>query len=105
MTKLLGLIGVTVNVVAPFDASPADIARLPEADFNVVLYPEIADATARWLEKAFAQPFTKTVPIGVGATNDFIAEVSALAGVATPAEGAADRRVCPGTRARSTRPT
>ena len=30
---------------------PADIARLGEADFNVVLYPEIADTTARWLKR------------------------------------------------------
>jgi light-independent protochlorophyllide reductase subunit B len=89
VTKLLGQLGVTVNVVAPYDASPADIARLPEADFNVSLYPEISDATARWLEKSFRQPFTRIVPIGVGATRDFIAEVIRLAGL----EGAAAEAV------------
>ena len=35
--------GIDVNVVAPLGATPADIARLGEADFNVVLYPEIAE--------------------------------------------------------------
>ena len=62
-------------------ATPADIARLGEADFNVVLYPEIAGQAARWLERTFGQPWTRTVPIGVGATRDFVAEVAALAGV------------------------
>ncbi len=78
--KLLASLGVDVNVTAPYDACVADIARLGEADFNVVMYPEIADVTARWLERNFKQPRTKTVPIGVGATRDFINEVAALAG-------------------------
>ena len=81
ITRLLGRIGVDVNVTAPMGASPADLARLGAADFNVVLYPEIAGPAARWLEKACGQPSTKIVPIGVGATRDFIAEVGALAGI------------------------
>jgi light-independent protochlorophyllide reductase subunit B len=81
VTRLLGRIGVDVNVVAPLDASAADIARIPDADFNISLYPEIADVTARWLEKTFRQPLIRTVTIGVGATRDFIAEVIAVAGL------------------------
>lgn len=81
VTGLLHRLGVTVNVVAPLGATPADIARLGEADFNVVLYPEIAYQTAQWLERTFGQKATRTVPIGIGATRDFIAEVAALAGV------------------------
>ncbi len=46
-----------------------------------MLYPEIALTAARHLEKAFGQPYTKVVPIGVGATREFIAEVAALASV------------------------
>ena len=81
LRTLLGQIGVDVNVVAPYDATPADLARLGEADFNVVMYPEIAQSTATWLQKTFDQPFTRVVPIGVGATKDFIAEVCRLAGI------------------------
>ena len=81
ITRLLSSLGIDVNVAAPMGATPADLARLGAADFNVVLYPEIADQAARWLEKSFAQPMTKTVPIGHGATCDFIREVAALAGV------------------------
>jgi light-independent protochlorophyllide reductase subunit B len=79
--KLLASLGVDVNVVAPLGASPRDLTRLGDADFNVLLYPEIALTAAQWLERAHGQPFTRSVPIGVGATRDFITEVAHLAGV------------------------
>ncbi len=85
ISKLLGELGIDVNVTAPEAASPADLARLPDADFNVVLYPEVAQVAASWLQRNFQMPFTKTVPIGIAATVAFIAEVAALAGVDVPA--------------------
>ncbi len=80
--KLLERLGVDVHIVAPLGARPADLARLGEADFNVVLYPEIAGQAAQWLARTFGQPMVKTVPIGVGATREFIAEVARVAGIA-----------------------
>ena len=80
--KLLSGLGVDVAVVAPLGASPADIAKLGAADFNVVLYPEIAGQAAQWLKRTFGQPMVSTVPIGVGATEDFIKEVRAVSGIA-----------------------
>jgi len=79
--SLLGRLGVEVNVVAPLGATPADLARLGDADFNVVLYPEVAGQAAAWLARTFGQPAIKSVPLGLGATRDFIAEVAQLAGV------------------------
>ncbi|MFN3231221.1 MAG: ferredoxin:protochlorophyllide reductase (ATP-dependent) subunit B [Alphaproteobacteria bacterium] len=81
ITGLLNQMGIDVDVVAPLGARPRDLARLGEADFNVVLYPEIADQAARWLERMFKQPAVRTVPIGVGATLDFIKEVADVAGI------------------------
>jgi len=81
ITGLLARLGVDVHVTAPLGASPADLARLGEADFNILLYPEIAGQAASWLERNFGQKIVRTVPIGVGATREFIAEVAALAGV------------------------
>jgi len=81
ITGLLAGIGIDVNVVAPYGATPADIARLGDADFNVVLYPETAAQAAAWLQRSFQQPCTKVVPIGVGATRAFIQEVAALANI------------------------
>ncbi len=89
---LLSALGVDVHVVAPLGATPADIARLGEADFNICLYPEIADTAARFLERQFRQPVVRAVPIGLGATGDFIREVAALAGVdPAPALGLGSR--------------
>jgi light-independent protochlorophyllide reductase subunit B len=93
VTCLLATLGVDVHVVAPLSASAADIARLHEADFNVVLYPELALQAASYLQRAFGQPVVKTVPIGVGATREFIAEVAKVAGVdPTPALAASESR-------------
>ncbi|MCB1672725.1 MAG: ferredoxin:protochlorophyllide reductase (ATP-dependent) subunit B [Gammaproteobacteria bacterium] len=79
--RLLDRVGIDVNVVAPEGASPADLLRIPEADFNICLYPEVAQTTCAWLERTFKQPFTRTVPIGVNATCEFLAEIGALSGI------------------------
>ena len=89
--RMLERLGLQINCVAPLGASPADIARLGEADFNIVLYPEVADTAARWLEKTFNQPRVTTVPIGVGATKDFIAEIAAVTGLNLSFDGEESR--------------
>ncbi len=81
ISTLLASMGVEINVVAPLGAAPEDIAQLSNADFNVVLYPEIANLTAQWLQRNCNQPFTKVVPIGVKATRAFIQEIATLAGL------------------------
>ncbi|MEO0729552.1 MAG: ferredoxin:protochlorophyllide reductase (ATP-dependent) subunit B, partial [Pseudomonadota bacterium] len=88
--RLVEQLGIVVNVVAPDNATPADIARLPDADFNIVLYPEIAETAARWLERQHKQPYTRIVPIGVNATSDFLREVAKLAGLSETAASVAD---------------
>jgi light-independent protochlorophyllide reductase subunit B len=89
--RLLAQLGVDVHVVAPAGATPADFARLGEADFNIVLYPEIALPAAQWLQRSFGQPMIKSIPIGVAATREFIEEVAAVAQIdagAIPGEAA-----------------
>lgn len=78
LTRLLADMGIGVNVVAPMGARPSDIARMGQAHFNVLMYPEHAETAARWMETNFKQPYTKCVPIGVGATHDFLAEVAKI---------------------------
>ncbi|MFN7548423.1 MAG: ferredoxin:protochlorophyllide reductase (ATP-dependent) subunit B [Pseudomonadota bacterium] len=92
LERLLAELGVEVHVVAPYDATPADVARLPEADFNVLMYPELASAAAQYLQRSHRMPCTRTVPIGIGATRDFVCEVGTLAGLdAAAVEAALDR--------------
>jgi light-independent protochlorophyllide reductase subunit B len=84
ISQLINSMGIDVEVVAPLNACVQDLQNLAQADFNVVLYPEIANTSAAWLQRQFDQPYTKTVPIGVGATRLFMEEVAALAGVKVP---------------------
>jgi len=78
---LLESVGVDVHVVAPLGATVAQLRTLTDADFNVVLHPEIAQTTAAWLQRVHGMPMVRTVPIGVGATRDFLTEVGQVAGV------------------------
>ncbi len=89
ITRLLDQLGIDVHVAAPMGATPADLVRLGEADFNICLYPEIAAQACSWLERTFRQKTVKTVPIGVNATREFVAEVCEAAGVMMP--GAVDQ--------------
>jgi light-independent protochlorophyllide reductase subunit B len=93
ITALLTRMGIKINVVAPLGASPADLARLADADFNVVMYPETAMQAATWMQKNLGLPSTKTIPIGAQATREFIAEVAQLADIPvdTALEDAASR--------------
>ena len=81
LTALLGDMGIRVNVTAPYGATPHDITQLGAAHFNVLMYPETGEAACRWMERELGIPYTKTVPIGVGATRDFLAELSGLTGL------------------------
>ena len=90
--RLLGMHGIDVGVVAPLGATVADVHRLPEADLNVCLYPEIAESSCAWLERSFGIPFTSTVPIGIGATQDFLVEVHNLLGMTPPSPQAGIRQ-------------
>ncbi|WGH80256.1 ferredoxin:protochlorophyllide reductase (ATP-dependent) subunit B [Jannaschia ovalis] len=92
VTKLLDAMGIAVNCVAPMGARPSDLGRLGAAHFNVLLYPEHAEAAARWLEREHGQPFTRTIPIGAQATRAFVAEVAELAGVAPVLDAASLRQ-------------
>ena len=78
---LLYEMGIGINVVAPFDATPHDLTRLGAAHINILMYPEHAETAARHMERTLGIPYTKTIPIGVGATHDFVAEVARICGV------------------------
>ncbi|MGB7564068.1 MAG: ferredoxin:protochlorophyllide reductase (ATP-dependent) subunit B [Prochlorococcaceae cyanobacterium] len=86
ITRLLGEHGIDVAVVAPLGARPADLLRLPTADANVCLYPEVAGPACSWLERSFGLPVVRTVPIGIGATADFLRELHAVLDLELPVE-------------------
>jgi light-independent protochlorophyllide reductase subunit B len=86
LSQLLTGYGIDVAVIAPLGARPADLLRIPTADANLCLYPEVAGTVCSWLERSFGMPMVRTVPIGVGATVDFLRELHAVLGMELPAE-------------------
>ncbi|MBK1735192.1 ferredoxin:protochlorophyllide reductase (ATP-dependent) subunit B [Halorhodospira abdelmalekii] len=101
ISALLNRLGVEVNVVAPLGASPDDLRRIPQADFNICLYPEVARTTCEWLRRTYRQPMVETVPLGLAATRDFIREVGEVAGLEVGSLLAdADARMAPWADAR-----
>jgi len=62
--RLLGLIGIGVNVRVPLGASLEDLSRLPRAWANVVLYREAAESASLYLQDEFRMPRVTTPPIG-----------------------------------------
>ncbi|MEN9217968.1 MAG: ferredoxin:protochlorophyllide reductase (ATP-dependent) subunit B, partial [Gloeomargarita sp. DG_2_bins_126] len=75
LTKLLNDLGIQVNVVLPQGATVAEIARLPQAWFNLVPYREIGLLAAQYLQQAFGLPLVQTAPIGVMAVAQCIREI------------------------------
>ena len=73
--RILSEQGIDTNVVAPLGANPDDIKRLTEAEINICLYQEIAETSCEWLKKNFGMEYTRTIPIGIKNTIDFIKEV------------------------------
>jgi len=95
ITRLLATIGVEVNVVAPLGATLEDIKNLPNADANLCLYPEVGRTACEWLKREFGQPMVDVVPIGVGATRDFIQSVAACLNIDATAALTADASKLP----------
>ena len=84
---------------------PRDLARLGEADFNVVLYPEIAGQAAQWLKRTFGQPLRKTDPDRRRRNARFHRRSRGSRRHRSRSRCCREqRRACPGTRARSIRP-
>ena len=86
ITQLLVSYGIDVAVVAPLGARPADLQRIPAADANVCLYPEVAGTLCSWLERQFGMVCARTVPIGIGATVAYLRELHQLLALELPAE-------------------
>jgi nitrogenase molybdenum-iron protein alpha/beta subunit len=42
----------------PLGAGVEDLRRIPDADLNICLYPEVAESTCLWLERNFGMPFS-----------------------------------------------
>ena len=76
--RILHLIGVDVNVRAPFGATVEDLWRLPRAWANVVLYREAGESASLHLQDEFGMSRVTTPPIGSVGTGAMLRTVGEL---------------------------
>ncbi len=83
MKRLLAMCGVEVNSVLCADCSLEELQRMPDADLNVVLYPEMGAEAARYMEERCGTPYyiCPTLPLGFSATEGIFGEICDLLGV------------------------
>jgi light-independent protochlorophyllide reductase subunit B len=65
VAKLMGDLGIEVNLVLPDKASVHDLKKLTRAWFNLVPYREIGARTAQYLETRFGMPTVDITPMGI----------------------------------------
>jgi len=83
LRRTMATLGVHINVVAPWGASPADLERLPAAWVNLAPYRELGQGAAAYLHDQFGTPAVTDAPIGVKSTlawlNDVLAALNRVA--------------------------
>lgn len=75
--RILGLCGIDVNCVLCAGCSVGEMAGIPSADLNVVIYPEIGTAGAKYLRQRFGMPcyICEGPPVGFDALSRFIHDI------------------------------
>ena len=83
LRRCFALCGIEVNAALCANSSLDELRRLPEADLNVVLYPEMGMDAARYMQETCATPYyvCPTLPIGFAAVERIFTEIGAALGV------------------------
>ena len=76
--RLMDLIGVEVNARVPLGASVGDLARLPRAWANVLLYREVGESATLYLQDEFGIGRVTTPMIGAAGTGAALRAVGEL---------------------------
>ena len=75
LRRMLQVLGVNVNVVAPWGAGTADLEKLPAAWLNIAPYREIGATAAGYLGERFGMPAITSAPLGVEPTRRWLEEI------------------------------
>jgi nitrogenase molybdenum-cofactor synthesis protein NifE len=82
IVRVLGLVGIKVNTVLTADATLEEIRRLGKAALNIVLCEPAGKDAAELLQKKCGTPWViEELPIGVGATRQFLLRVTTALGL------------------------
>lgn len=80
LRELLGRLGVEVNAVAPLDCAVEDLAGLPRAALNLVMYSHAVPA-AELLQERFGMDWIAAYPVGFEGTIAFVRELEERLGI------------------------
>ncbi len=82
LKRLFALCGAEVTAALCADCSVEELARMPEADLNVVLDPAAGTEAARYLERVCGTPWAvfPGFPVGFSATERMFEEIGKLLG-------------------------
>jgi light-independent protochlorophyllide reductase subunit B len=75
LKRLMADLGIEVNLVLPEKATVDQLAKIPQAWFNLCPYREIGLMTAEYLQQEFAQPYVDITPMGVVETARCIRKI------------------------------
>lgn len=83
LTRLLELMGIRVNCVMAAGCDAEEIGRIPEADLNIVLYPERGLTSAAMLNRELGMPYyvCRKLPVGFDAAEQMAEDVAGRLGV------------------------
>jgi light-independent protochlorophyllide reductase subunit B len=89
LRRMLAALGVQVNVVAPWGADLADLARLPAAWVTVAPYRELGQGAGAFLGRQFDIPLLDDAPMGVQPTLAWLNKLLGLLNEVGAQQGAA----------------
>ncbi|QHV00623.1 ferredoxin:protochlorophyllide reductase (ATP-dependent) subunit B [Synechocystis sp. CACIAM 05] len=75
LKRLMADLGIEVNLILPEKATVDQLAKMPQAWFNLCPYREIGLMTAEYLQEEFAQPYVDITPMGVVETARCIRKI------------------------------
>ena len=87
LKRLFDLCGIDVNAVLCADCSIRELADIPKADLNVVVYPKAGLQSAKYLEEQYGQPYyvCDPMPIGFSSTEKIFSEIASILGTSDSA--------------------
>jgi nitrogenase molybdenum-iron protein alpha/beta subunit len=91
MARLLGLLGVTINLRFVRNVSVGAIASLGSASLNILREPELVEV-GQTLQDRFGTPFLSSFPAGFGATLDFLEQAAEYLCINSSSAVEAERR-------------
>ena len=87
LRRLFDLCGIDVRAVLCADCPASDLKNVPDADLNVVVYPQAGLESAKYLQETFGTPYyvCDTLPMGFAATEKMFRDISRLLGTSDAA--------------------